>query len=298
MEFRRSTFEAIGTVWEISVRDTMDDEAWIELMQKIYLRMQSFDRAFSRFRSDSLVTHIAHNPGTYDLPCEGVKMIRFYEALYEVTYGKVTPLIGETMTDAGYDASYSFKKKMLKTPPKWEDVLSYDHTSVTVTSPVMLDFGAAGKGYLVDLVARLIDEAGLRSYIVNAGGDILHRNSGSTKLEAGLENPLDITQAIGIVSVGNQSLCASAGSKRKWEDVNHIIDPFTLVSPEDIIATWVLADDTMTADGLATALFFTDPSHLLKRFPFAYAMLAKDMGLSYTKNFPIKIFEAEQHERD
>jgi thiamine biosynthesis lipoprotein len=154
MEFRRSTFEAIGTVWEISVRDTMDDEAWIELMQKIYLRMQSFDRAFSRFRSDSLVTHIAHNPGTYDLPCEGVKMIRFYEALYEVTYGKVTPLIGETMTDAGYDASYSFKKKMLKTPPKWEDVLSYDHTSVTVTSPVMLDFGAAGKGYLVDLVAR------------------------------------------------------------------------------------------------------------------------------------------------
>jgi thiamine biosynthesis lipoprotein len=43
-----------------------------------------------------------------------------------------------------------------------------------------------------------------------------------------------------------------------------------------VAATWVLADDAMTADGLATALFFTDPARLAEEFAFDYVRMFSD----------------------
>lgn len=293
MTVRDSSFQAIGTHWDIQVYDKLSDDAWVELMQKIFLRIQSFDEAYSRFRTDSLVTRISETAGKYELPSDGYMMLHFYKRLYEATDGKVTPLIGQAVADAGYDASYSFKKKALRRPPRWENTLLYSKDAITLKQPVLLDFGAAGKGYLVDNISALMERAGLRTYTINAGGDILHRSVQQSYLEVGLENPVDTSEAIGIARIGNKSLGASAGSKRKWGDFHHIIDPVDLKSPEDIIATWVIANDTMTADGLATALFFTNADQLMKQFSFSYAVLDKDMNLYHAKDFPLTLFKAE-----
>jgi thiamine biosynthesis lipoprotein len=287
---RRSNFEAIGTAGEIIIYDQVSDDAWVELIQKIYIRIQAFDKAYSRFRPDSLVTRMSHAAGQYELPQDAQKMFDFYYQLYLATEGKLTPLIGQTVSDAGYDATYSFQPKKMQPPPKWEDVVSYDRDSVTLTQPTLLDFGAAGKGYLIDLVGQLIHHAKVQTYTINAGGDILHHNSGAS-LEVGLENPVDTSEAIGIVQLGNQSLCASAGSKRKWSGFHHIIDPTALMSPTSILATWVIADEAIHADGLATALFFTKPFVLDEQFSFSYALLNHDMSFEHSKDFPVQLFE-------
>ena len=99
-------------------------------------------------------------------------------------------------------------------------------------------------------------------------------------------------RAIGTVRLSNRSLCASAGNKRRWGDFHHIIDPTILRSPDRIVATWVLAADTMTADGLATALFFTSAESLQTRFKFSYALLDHTMNLYYAKDFPVNAFAA------
>jgi thiamine biosynthesis lipoprotein len=156
-----------------------------------------------------------------------------------------------------------------------------------------LDFGDAGFCYLVVNIGDVVEKAGVDSYTLNAGGDILHRSSSGEALVAGMENPLDTSEAIGTIHFSNQSLCASAGSKRAWGEYHHIIDPDELTSPTEVIATWVLADDTMTADGLATALFFTDPEQLRQHFSFSYAMLSKDMRLAHSTNFPLTVFTAD-----
>ncbi|CAN5397754.1 FAD:protein FMN transferase [soil metagenome] len=291
---RQAKFQAIGTEWDIQVQAALTDNTWAQLVDRIQKRAEAFDALYSRFRPDSLVSRMAREPGSYTMPPDCYKLLSFYHQLYKVTSGKVTPLIGQTMVDAGYDAAYSLQKKALHQPPKWDEtLLSYTESTIANKQSVLLDFGAAGKGYLVDIVSELIEAAGIHAYIINAGGDIrYHSPQPWQTLEIGLENPLDTSEAIGIVTVANGSLCASAGSKRKWAGINHIIDPVTLESPEDIIATWVLATDTMTADGLATALSFTAPDVLLKTFSFSYALLRKDMSLQYSKDFPVKIFEA------
>jgi thiamine biosynthesis lipoprotein len=293
MTVRRTTFDAIGTKWLIEVRDVVTDEEWQSLLVSIYARIQEFDKTYSRFRADSLVSTMALNAGKHILPADGFRMLDCYEKLYRVTDGKITPLIGQAVTDAGYDAEYSLRPKKLRSTPTWEEIISYDEQSITLSRPALLDFGAAGKGYLIDIVGELCIEAGLENFTVDASGDIMHRSSDEDAMKIGLENPQDTSEAIGVVELGNRSLCASAGAKRQWSTFTHIIDPQKLESPTNILATWAIADDTMTADGLATALYFTSPRELRKEFDFSWAVLNNDMSLEYAKDFPAQIFMVE-----
>lgn len=294
MSARQTSFQAIGTQWDIKVSDEINQSTWTELLGATQARIASFDQTYSRFRNDSLITRMSLAAGEYDLPADGYKMLDFYQRLYKATAGKVTPLIGQTMSDSGYDAVYSFDQKTMQPPPPWQEVIKYTKTKLTISLPCLLDFGAAGKGYLVDILGESFDQVGLDDYSINAGGDILQRTSTGELLAVGLENPNDSTEAIGVAKLSNRSLCASAGSKRKWGNFHHIIDPNSLLSPKEIIATWVIAEDTMTADGLATALFFTAPEQLAKHFSFSYAYLDKNMQLSRSKDFPATIFSADQ----
>lgn len=290
MQKRQLTFEAIGTQWDIHIKSDIVDSIWKDLERAIKQRTEAFDESYSRFRDDSLVTKMAKQGGTFQLPEDAYPMLSFYKQLYDVTKGKVTPLIGQVISDAGYDASYSLQSKDLQLPPAWEDVIDYDKHKLTLQIPALLDFGAAGKGYLVDQVGGILEEAGVQNYHVNAGGDMIYRTNGKSPLRVGLENPNDHSQVVGVATIVNQSLCASSGSRRKWGQYHHIIDPVSLQSPKHILATWVVAEDTMTADGLATALYFVDPIDLLKQFKFNYALLSSDMSLQYNRDFPVRIY--------
>jgi thiamine biosynthesis lipoprotein len=292
-------FDAIGTRWNIQTLEPVESKQWSLLISTLLERIETFDKAYSRFREDSWVAEIARAPGRHVLPADAYTLLRFYDRLYEATAGKVTPLIGQVMADTGYDAAYSFAPRSPRRPPRWKDVLSYGRNQLTASRPVLLDFGAAGKGYLVDIIGELIEQAGISSYLIDAGGDILHRSKDGGLVEVGLENPLNTTEAIGIARLKNQSLCASAGSKRQWGDFHHILDPESLRSPRHVLASWVMASDTMTADGVATALFFTGPSELLKHFSFSYVILYEGMKLQHSPDFPVKIFTAnENYESD
>lgn len=291
MPLLSTTFEAIGTKWLIDAYSQVPEEKWQNTLQKINDLIEAFDKAYSRFRADSLVTRMSKSAGRYALPRGGQKMLEFYQQLYRATDGRLTPLIGQTLSDAGYDAGYSFKTKLLARPPKWDKALSLDGGVLTLKQAALLDFGAAGKGQLIHLVGDLISAAGIVEFVINAGGDLLHRAPPDKKISIGLENPLKEGQVIGIVRLGSQSLCASAGNRRAWGKFHHILDPSTLKSPDKIIATWAIADDAMTADGLATALFFTSPKRL-SMFKFSYAILRPDMSLEYSKDFPVETLEA------
>lgn len=291
MRKRHLSFQAIGTKWTIEATTDFADTDWRALDQSVQARIDLFDATYSRFRNDSLVSTMARQSGTYPLPNDAFKLINFYKKLYEVTDGMVTPLIGQVVSDAGYDAAYSLRPKELHQPPAWDDVISYTKNELTIKQPALLDFGAAGKGYLVDIVGQILAEAGILDYFVNAGGDIIYRCSADTPLRVGLENPAELNEVVGVASIHNQSLCASSGARRAWGKYHHIIDPVSLESPKDILATWVVASDTMTADGLATALFFCDVATLRKQFEFSYAILRSDMSLDYSDDFPAEIFK-------
>lgn len=279
-------FDAIGTKWQITA-DIPSKKVQSRLTESIHSRIEAFDKAYSRFRSDSLVTRMSKEAGTFTLPDDGYPLLHFYEQLYRATNGAVTPLIGDVISDAGYDAAYSLQSKKLTKPPSWDEVLSYDEHSITLQKPAILDFGAAGKGYLIDIVGGILRAQGIEEFVINAGGDILQSTLKSDPLLVGLENPFNTQEAVGVVANNNQSICASAGSRRKWGKYTHIINSDTLESPQIVQATWVVASSAMLADGIATALFFTDPDKIKSSIQFAYAILRQDMSLEYGQGFPV-----------
>jgi thiamine biosynthesis lipoprotein len=289
----RLDFEAIGTVWSIHFRGDKHSD----VDHKIRTRIEQFDKTYSRFRSDSLISMIARESGTYSLPSDAEQMIDFYRKLYEVSNGLVTPLIGQTLSDAGYDATYSFRAKPLSSPPLWEEVMDFQTPKLIVKRPVLIDFGAAGKGYLVDIIANLFRDNASSSFSINAGGDIYNYQADEQFARIALEHPKHDDEAIGIANITTGSICASAGNRRVWGNYTHIINPETLASPMAISAVWVSAASAMVADGIATALFFIEAKELMKHFQFEYAMVGSDLSLQYSENFPAEFFSNRSEEK-
>lgn len=284
-------FEAIGTQWQIDVFDQLKPRPAAQLLLKIRHRIETFDQNYSRFRGDSLVSKMAQKSGVYTLPSDADQLLSLYRELHQLTNGLFTPLIGQVLVDAGYDATYSLtQKNHLISPPSWDEVLVYENSQIKLNKPQLLDFGAAGKGYLIDLVSEVLEAAGHQNYCIDAGGDILHRSSSLQPLRVGLENPANIQEVIGVCSLSNQSICGSAGNRRTWKNFHHIINPQTLLSPSHILATWVVAKTTILADGLSTCLFFVPARTLIDKYEFEYLQLNSDFSIEKSQAFPAQLF--------
>lgn len=284
-------FEAIGTSWQIDIfcqKNDLEKKALRERVEQIVL---DFDQIYSRFRVDSLVMKIKNKAGRYRFPSNAVNLFNFYYQLYDLTEGKITPLIGQVMVDAGYDADYSFKSKAFNPVEKWE-IINYQSPFLEISKPALLDFAAAGKGFLIDLIAEQLIAEGILIFNIDAGRDLYYHNPTKEPLRVGLESPNDSRQVIGVLELDRGSLCASAGNRRRWGNFHHLIDPDSLSSPDQILASWVFAEEAMLADGLATSLFFTSPEKLCKKFDFEFLMMKKDFSIKKSSGFMAELFFA------
>jgi thiamine biosynthesis lipoprotein len=285
----RFSFEAIGTWWVIDVNVNSDFDLK-KLQQDIFRTIDDFDSLYSRFRDDSLVSKIAQSPGVYELPFDGREMLELSRYLYCVTNGAFTPFIGNLLSDAGYDKEYSFISKPLISPLAWDEVIELRGSTLTVHSPVLIDFGGIGKGYLIDKIGKHLDSKEITSYCIDGSGDILYKSADRKSIRVGLENPDNEKQVIGVATISSGSICASAGNKRKWGTYHHIMNPFTRAAENSVKATWVLADTATVADALATCLFFTKPKKLLDKFKFEYVIIYPDNSVAKSPNIPVEFY--------
>jgi D-arabinose 1-dehydrogenase-like Zn-dependent alcohol dehydrogenase len=158
-------FGALGTQWEIATGEPLNDG----LRQLILKRIDDFEQTYSRFRDDSLVAHIAaaHEGGRFLFPEDASGLFDLYDRLYEATGGAVDPLVGRRLELLGYDRTYSLtpapaavREAEALARPKWSSDVIRDGTTVITHAPLVIDVGAAGKGYLVDLVAEMLQTGG------------------------------------------------------------------------------------------------------------------------------------------
>lgn len=279
----RLRFEAIGTAWQIDTSRPMRADVEASIARII----DDFDRTWSRFRPDSLVSTIAATPGRHRFGAEAPALFELYRSLYDLTDGRVNPLIGRALEEWGYDRTLTLRSGPLSPIPRFDEAVSWDGEALTTVAPVVVDVGAAGKGYLVDLVARGLRAAGIDCFTIDASGDILHR--GTQPLRVALEHPHDPTSAIGVANV-SRAICASASNRRAWADTHHILDGVTGAPVRDVIATWVIADCGLIADGLATALFVAEPARLATRFDFDYVRMRSSGRVEASDGFDGELF--------
>ncbi|KQZ83348.1 hypothetical protein ASD56_13715 [Microbacterium sp. Root166] len=244
-------FEAIGTVWEIVTAEPLDPGTRAAVTTAI----EEFDRTWSRFRGDSVVSALGREGGAVPLPPDAAAMLDLYAELSTATDGAVNPLVGASLERLGYDRSYSFAPgEPVPAPTAWRELLAWDDAGLALRGPATIDIGALGKGRLVDLVSGILARAGHPRHVVDGGGDL--RVLGDPQ-RIGLQHPFDHRRAIGVWEVTDAALCASAVDRRAWGDgLHHVLDARTGLPVRTIAATWAVAPEAMRADAVATALFF------------------------------------------
>ena len=289
--------------------------------QRIRAFVEEYESVLSRFRADSLVSRMAsaEHGGDFEFPSWAQPLFAIYSEFYDATRGAFDACIGADLLALGYNnsvqfvpesaasagkndnsSSYSWSNYHRALPVKWGDISRADgSTTLCTNKPVQLDFGAAGKGYFVDLVTNILkDELGDNSpansdslsdcdFLVNAGGDMRACFSEeNSQIKVALENPFDTTQAVGVASIASGALCASSAARRRWKvkDANcladnafesnliatHLINALDGVPSQKLSASWTYipaktcAFPTAYADALATALFISQESDLQK----------------------------------
>ena len=138
------------------------------------------------------------------------------------------------------------------------------------TPGIRLDFNAIAKGYAIDRLALLLEQAGSEHFLVEVGGEVRTRGRQPEKGQpwrVGIDDP----EASGgrrikqVVELEDASM-ASSGNYRKFrEDPQtgrryvHTIDPLTgFTRDSNILAVSVIAPTCMVADGYATAFMAMD----------------------------------------
>ncbi|MCI1634946.1 FAD:protein FMN transferase [Bifidobacterium sp.] len=319
--------EALGTGIVVHTEDEIDTQLESELQTLI----DNYETVLSRFRHDSLVTAMsnASHGGSFDFPDYLHPLFEIYDRLFAVTEGKIDPLVGADLTQLGYGADINFHASAnvkqtvgaIHGRPQWNEAVTRHGTTLITHRALQLDFGAVGKGFLVDLLSSAI--AQMKGYVlIDAGGDL--RMECGNPIRIALEDPSNDEDAVGMAEIQNGSLCASAPSRRQWPLVldqqqtqhstheksfitmHHLLNAIDGMPANDVAATWVAIDNsseatptaihnttnypTAWADGLSTALFVCDPVILSRAFAFECAVIFQDRTALLSQHFPGSLF--------
>jgi len=135
---------------------------------------------------------------------------------------------------------------------------------------VKMDMGAFAKGYIVDSAAYYLKNHGVKSAMINAGGDLYAiGKKGDRKWRVAIKHPEIKDEFISIVNLADIALATSGDYERFFETedgkrIFHIFDATTGRNPEFYRSVSVIADTTEKADGLAT-VFFLLPKEEIER---------------------------------
>lgn len=145
----------------------------------------------------------------------------------------------------------------------WE-MVEVDEAASTVklAKPgVKLHLGGIGKGFAVDAAVALLEQAGLKDFMVQAGGDLyVSGRRGDRPWRVGIRDPRGERDAFfAAAEVENGTFSTSGDYERSFIHdgvrYHHILDPDLGRPARGVRSVTVMARDAVTADALSTGVF-------------------------------------------
>ena len=273
----RSTVQAMGTRVVVVAQDG-SPERTEEASGRALQEMERLVAILSRFDNRSAVTHLNDTGSLHNPPPELAHVIRRADRYHRITRGlfdiTVAPLVDLFRMSGGV-------------PPPRGDLAEAQalvgHEYLTVMKRVVrfdrsgmqITLDGIAKGYIVDGMAGVLRDHGIRDFLIDAGGEI--RTSGlnheGRAWRVAVRNPLGsgvVGDAIGL----SEGAVATSGGYENFFDPNmqfhHIVDARVAASPARCASISVVAPTTMAADAMATGAFIMDPGSaivLIDRLP-------------------------------
>jgi thiamine biosynthesis lipoprotein len=144
------------------------------------------------------------------------------------------------------------------------------------------------KGWSVDRAAEILEDAGIRNFSINAGGDALVRGrpGEESHWRIGIQHPL-IKDKLAAVVPATDLAIATSGT---YERGAHIIDPYTGAPPAGVLSVSIVGPELGTADAYATAAFamgVAGPAWTAGLTGFEAMTILEDERVLRTPGFPV-----------
>jgi len=258
---------AQGTTYNM-VFESRDEITASSLQTDVEKILRNFDMSVSLYEDSSVLSRINRNETTVPDSVFTEVFKRSKEISLE-TGGAFDVTVGPLVKAWGFgpDSQKSFteaKRDSLLNLVGMEKVELRNDSIIKADPGINLDFNAIAQGYSVDLICLYFDGLGIKSYLVEIGGEVrVKGDKGGVMWKIGIDRPTDNNMIPGnelqaIIQMKDRSL-ATSGNYRKFYVENgikysHTIDPKTgYPSKNTLLSATILASDCATADGIATA---------------------------------------------
>ena len=257
--------EAQGTYYAVSYYD-VDNR---NFQAQIDSLLHAFDLSVSLWVPGSIISRV--NSGDTTVELDDIFRYNFLlsKEIAAATNGAFDFTIEPLVTAWGFglremDTVDSRLIDSLKHLVDFRKVMLSDGRVVKEDPRISFNFNAIAQGHSVDLISDFLSNQGIKSFIVDVGGEVYARDlkADSTEWRVGIEKPaeekteLQVIQMV--VALHNKGLSTS-GSYRKYHEVDgvrysHTIDPETgYPVNHNLLSVTVMAANTAVADGYSTA---------------------------------------------
>jgi len=298
-------FEAMDTLMRVTVNGKNSEKLALACENRI----KELESLLSVTDSQSDVYKMNHGQGSaVEVSEDTVTIIRKSLEVANASSGIFNPLF-YPVTEA-----WGFTKNDYRIPSQSEinsllELTDYSKVSiqdsfVQIEPNMKFDFGAIAKGYTGDEVIKLLKSKGIKSALLNFGGNVqaLGTKPDGSVWKVGIQCPWN-NEVAAALEVNNQAVITSGGYIRYFigEDGKkyiHIFDGRTGYPAEsDLLSATIVCDSGCYGDALSTTCFILGKDGAVdfwkKYKDFDMILITKDQSIYYTRNLAGKLHMME-----
>lgn len=287
----------LNTVVTITIYDSSD----ISLLDHALELCDDYENLFSRTRETSELYQInqgektALSPETEELLSIALSYSRMSGGLFDPSIGPVSSLWDFHAETPRVPADSEIKEAL---PLINSEKIHISNHTIELENSMMLDLGAISKGYIADRIKEYLVEQGVKSAIIDLGGNVLCIGSrpDGTPFQIGIRQPFeDTSAAAATLSVTDQSVVTSGIYERCFtqDDVlyHHLLNPKTgYPCDNELASVTIVSDHSVDGDALSTCCFLMGTEQGMKLInsltDVQAVFITREGDLLYSDGFP------------
>ena len=229
---------------------------------------------------------------------EGLDITRESDGAFDIAIAPLTSLWDFTAEDPKAPDDAAIQKAL---PLCSSDGVTIDGQDITLPSDdIQFDVGAIAKGYIADRMKDLLVKKGVKSAIINLGGNVLCIGSkpDGTPFKIGIQKPFaDRNETEAVMDIAGKSVVSSGIYERCFKQggklYHHILNPQTGYPYDNgLISVTIISDQSVDGDALSTTCFalgLEDGLKFAEKKGVQAVFITEDYELHYTDGFQDEI---------
>ena len=277
---QQASFKALGGLCEIDLVGIDEPD---HLVQLAVSEVRRIEAKYSRYIAESLIGQINAQAGLGWVMCdpETLGLFDYANHLFGLSQGLFD------ITSGVLRRAWNFQSAQIPSKESLNDILPLvdwslferKETAVRLKKPGMqIDLGGFSKEYAVDRVASILLEHGVKSALINFGGDVraLGSKPDGSPWQIGIQDPRQLNQCFATLALSQGALTTSGDYERYFESNGkrycHIINPKTGVPVSYWRSITVLAPLASAAGATSTIAMLLEKQGIdsLKKSEFSY----------------------------